>query len=208
MQRLTQSEGNANFLLGRNRYELTQAELTNDILMNETSGHMIGDHYTSRRMLHAQRLQRIDTIFQALKDQGLIPYCTEIDTPLQRLALWAFLKPLYSLHYPTVSGMRAGRHGRSGIDIYFAGLTEMMRRYGFKPEVSHEYLTNSERAEDCKKFGEEFASELWGKYSQGPSNELLAQQQEDRHRYSGNARNSLLAEAQRNAGVALDGYED
>lgn len=182
---------------------MTPAELKSDPLMSFMRDTLLGDDYTDRENLHALRLQRIDTIFQSMKDQDIIAESFEIDKPLARHALMAYLDTLYSPHYASFAQTLPGRHGRDYTDANFAALTDFMIKRGFTPEASARFSAPADQedivaVQESNREGDSFAISIWGKYGSPPSPELVAQQNKPRHQYLGQSKRSRFAESRAN----------
>lgn len=187
----------------------TALELRNDPLMSLMIDTVPGDHYTQEINLRFSRLQRIDEIFKALKEQQIIPEYAEIDTPLARIALNAFLHGLYAPHYPKFAEAMPGRNGRDSTTVNFAALHHFLMKHGFTPEASSAFLERLENESDpltreSWDAGQTFAHELWGKYRLPPPAEDLARQTEPRHLYKGREGYSPFAEARNDFQESID----
>jgi len=175
---------------------LTRSEIYHDPLMSQQCGMIIPGDYTPPALLKATRLQRIDEIHRAMKEQGLIHEFTQIDRPLQRHAFAALLEPIYQPHYPRLAMFDAERHGRNYATVEAAALHYFLMKHGFTRETSLRYLENRpEDADDiaeAKRYASSFAVMLWDKYG---SDEGLPLLREPRHAYDGERGLSGLAKA-------------
>ena len=111
-----------------------------DPLMSRMHIHILGDSRVSYEEEQERRRERIEFILHAMKAQGLVPECTLIDEPLQRLAFDALLEPLFVAHearFFTVFGFaRKDSAGAAEVTFYFRSLTRHLACHGFTREAS------------------------------------------------------------------------
>ena len=156
-----------------------------DPLMSHMWRELQGTDYSSKALNHSKRLRRMDEVLNGLKAQGVVKEPTLIDRPLQRAAFNALIDPLYRQHREAqqpVVGRNVGRHGVVPSDLYFHALHQHMLREGFTPEASASFDNKSEQALNAHN---DYQLTMRNRYLSEPDPEVVAQQQELRHMYTG-----------------------